>query len=1030
MKHLPLLLLLGGLSLAPPCNTFSAFAADVATVDVRTYGAIGDGVTDDRPALQAAIDALAAEGGGVLRVPSGTYLLDSYRPGVHPWGFYNLLVGSGIHIEGEPGATLLQGENGRAPLPEGATSVGNSVLVVGTPLHAVVTCQNTDFNGGFYPLLATVADTSQVKLASAADAARFAPGDYAMVYATTTGDVLPSELTRVAAVSPDGELTLGSPLARSFPAPMIANVTKLITSDVSLKGLTVQGALPLTVMETYGFAAEDCTFLADTRVGGSNVVTLLCCNTMRSFRFVRDEFGSVGPGHVGTELPQRNSQDGLFEDNTFRVASLGFGEYGAHWQFLRNHLWLYPWPQTAVAISITGLDVLFSGNDVHCEELSGGEGWGSVLTDFYAPGDYAPYIGRNRITDNTFECTLRNAYCLRPGSQDPEVTGNHIRVTGLGTAIRSDGVDVAATIRDNEITVETGNGIMLEGGGHDASVVSGNRLTATNGSMGIHVAAPANAARQRIEGNTISGFAQDVVMDAPGVAPGGASAAQTATFTGVASATGTHKRPLLIVDGRRYELKASDNAEAAVVEMLAKFSAGDRGTYVVTGTRGPVSGVDGIIVDAIEAADPVNPAAQPTPAVTSSVATVGSDRYVVYSYDDLATMSYSVVIPEGLKTVRGLLVNTCYSGGDSRQDWTTCEYYRQFMHLHGFALVASTRTAGSPGTAPSIDDTPYARHRAVFQGFQASMQVIAAASQHPELANAPYAGVGFSAGGGFALNLMVFAPERTIAVASYCAPYMFKRRLTAPPSDAVLSVPSVCITGESEHFNAPLPPDVDPATGPARIDEVFLPYRPKGAEYAWMERQGIGHQYAENRQDALGMPLLDAAVRARYPKDGDVTRGPIKLINLDPSTGWIADNTTWQSGLTTICPAAEFAGDLGHSSWLQNEDLAFIYRAYATYNKPLAITSPGPCGPGTPALDAGASVPIVVDAARFPDWRKLEFYDGARKLGEITQGPAQLTAARLTPGYHAFSVLGTDAAGTVRTSDPALVVVRAPADGG
>jgi hypothetical protein len=304
------------------------------------------------------------------------------------------------------------------------------------------------------------------------------------------------------------------------------------------------------------------------------------------------------------------------------------------------------------------------------------------------------------------------------------------------------------------------------------------------------------------------------------------------------------------------------------------------------------------------------------------------------------------------------------------------------------------------------------------------MRVVATASQHPELANAPYVGVGFSAGGGFAFYLMVFAPEKTIAAVSYSAPYIFKRRLTAPPGDALLNVPSICITGEQEGFNAPLAPDVDPATGPGRIYEVFVPYRPKGAQYAWMERQGLGHAYDENRQDVLGMPLLDAAVRARYPADGDVTKGPIKLIDLDPSTGWIADNTTWQSGLTMICPAMEFTGDLGHSSWLQNEDLAFIYRAYATYDKPLAITSPGNCWPTNPSLDPGSDVPIVVDAGRFPNWTKLEFFDGARKLGEVTQGPTQFTATNLTPGYHVFSVRGTDAAGTVRTSDPALVVVR------
>jgi hypothetical protein len=37
---------------------------------------------------------------------------------------------------------------------------------------------------------------------------------------------------------------------------------------------------------------------------------------------------------------------------------------------------------------------------------------------------------------------------------------------------------------------------------------------------------------------------------------------------------------------------------------------------------------------------------------------------------------------------------------------------------------------------------------------------------------------------------------------------------------------------------------------------------------------------------------------------------------------------------------------------------------------------------------------------------------------------AQYTATNLTPGYHVFSVLGADAKGNIRTSDPVLVVVR------
>jgi hypothetical protein len=75
-------------------------------------------------------------------------------------------------------------------------------------------------------------------------------------------------------------------------------------------------------------------------------------------------------------------------------------------------------------------------------------------------------------------------------------------------------------------------------------------------------------------------------------------------------------------------------------------------------------------------------------------------------------------------------------------------------------------------------------------------------------------------------------------------------------------------------------------------------------------------------------------------------------------------------------------------------------------------------------MDPGSNVTITVDAGRFPNWKKLEFYDGAKKLGTVTAAPTQCTAKNLTPGYHVFSVLGTDAAGTVRTSDPVMVIVR------
>ena len=65
------------------------------TCDVRACGAIGDGVAVDTPALQRAIDRVAAGGGGTVSLPPGRYVSGS------------LLLRTGVTLRIEPGATLL-----------------------------------------------------------------------------------------------------------------------------------------------------------------------------------------------------------------------------------------------------------------------------------------------------------------------------------------------------------------------------------------------------------------------------------------------------------------------------------------------------------------------------------------------------------------------------------------------------------------------------------------------------------------------------------------------------------------------------------------------------------------------------------------------------------------------------------------------------------------------------------------------------------------------------------------------------------
>ena len=52
--------------------------------DVRDYGAKGDGTTLDHGAINKAIEAATADGGGQVVLPAGTYLCGSIRLNISP----------------------------------------------------------------------------------------------------------------------------------------------------------------------------------------------------------------------------------------------------------------------------------------------------------------------------------------------------------------------------------------------------------------------------------------------------------------------------------------------------------------------------------------------------------------------------------------------------------------------------------------------------------------------------------------------------------------------------------------------------------------------------------------------------------------------------------------------------------------------------------------------------------------------------------------------------------------------------------
>jgi len=85
---------------AGPVATLPPAPVSIAGLNVKAYGARGDGVTDDTQAIQAALDAARQAGGGTVVLPPGTYLVTMRTHPLSSQYLTALVVGSRTAVVG------------------------------------------------------------------------------------------------------------------------------------------------------------------------------------------------------------------------------------------------------------------------------------------------------------------------------------------------------------------------------------------------------------------------------------------------------------------------------------------------------------------------------------------------------------------------------------------------------------------------------------------------------------------------------------------------------------------------------------------------------------------------------------------------------------------------------------------------------------------------------------------------------------------------------------------------------------------
>ena len=293
-------------------------------------------------------------------------------------------------------------------------------------------------------------------------------------------------------------------------------------------------------------------------------------------------------------------------------------------------------------------------------------------------------------------------------------------------------------------------------------------------------------------------------------------------------------------------------------------------------------------------------------------------RYEASTGELAFPVNYTIWIPPGVKTLRGVIVHQHGCGEGSAKSGLTGAYDLHWQALakkHESALLSPAYEQPEKADCQLWCDPRNGSDAA----FQRALVDLGKQSGHPELSRVPWALWGHSGGGHWAGGIVLLHPERIAAAWLRSGVPLLKPDQERPNikahtlPDAALTVPVMCNLGTKEGVTD----KTNRFAGVWPANEIFFhELRGRGGLIGVAIDPLTSHECGNQRY--LAIPWLDTILSLRLPK---ASGEALKAMPTDKA---------WLGGVTGVeaVPAATFAGDARKAAWLPNEAMARLWMQY------------------------------------------------------------------------------------------------------